>query len=98
MVAITILLALCFVSVYTLIGFSEYLKKFHTSKWKELSFERPFGISQENFYFYPIKPLKFIPFLFAKNDINDENVTTYRTVLKLSMLGITISLLICTFT
>jgi hypothetical protein len=79
-----------------LIGFSEYLKKFHTLKWKELSFEHPFGISQENFYFYPIKPLKFIPFLFTKNDINDKNVTTYKTVLKLSMLGIIILLLICT--
>jgi hypothetical protein len=92
-----VLLALSFISVYMLIEFFEYLKKFHALKWKELSIERPFGISQENFYFYPIRPLKFIPFIFTKNDINDTKVTFYKTVLKLSLLAIAFLLLICSF-
>ena len=92
-----VLLGIIFFSIYTLIDFFEYLKKFHALKWKELSFERPFGISQENFYFYPIRPLKFIPFMFTSNDINDTKVTVYKTVLKLSLLGIVFLFLICMF-
>ena len=94
---IMVLLALTFFSVYMLIEFFEYLKKFHTLKWKELSFERPFGIAQENFYFYPIRPLKFIPFIFAENDMNDTKVKTYKTVLKLSLIAIAFLLLINSF-
>jgi hypothetical protein len=92
---IVVLLALIFFSVYMLIEFFEYLKKFHALKWKELSFDRPFGISQEDFYFYPIRPLKFIPFIFTKNDMNDIKVTTYKTVLKLSLLAIAFLFIIC---
>jgi hypothetical protein len=92
-----VLLGIIFFSIYTLIDFFEYLKKFHGLKWKELSFERPFGISQENFYFYPIRPFKFIPFMFTSNDINDTKVTVYKTVLKLSLLGIVFLFLICMF-
>ena len=80
-----------------LIEFFEYLKKFHTLKWKEISFERPFGIAQENFYFYPIRPLKFIPFMLAKDDINDKKVTVYKITLNLSLLAIAFLLLICSF-
>lgn len=80
-----------------LIEFFEYLKKFHAFKWKEISFERPFGISQENFYFYPIRPFKFIPFLFTNNDINDTTVATYKAVIKLSLLAIAFLLLFCSF-
>jgi len=94
---IVILFATGAFSVYMLIEFFEYLKKFHAVKWKELSFERPFGIAQEDFYFYPIRPLKFIPFLFSKNDINDTNVSTYKTVLKLSLLAIAFTFIICSF-
>ena len=84
-------------SIYMLIEFFEYLKKFHVIKWKELSFERPFGIAQEDFYFYPIRPLKFIPFLFSKNDINDVKVSFYKKVLKLSLLVITLMFIISSF-
>jgi hypothetical protein len=94
---IVILFAIGAFSVYMLIEFFEYLKKFHAVKWKELSFERPFGIAQEDFYFYPIRPLKFIPFLFSKNDINDTKVSTYKTVLQLSLLAITFTFIICSF-
>ena len=83
--------------IYTLIEFFGYLKKFHVVTWKELSFERPFGIAQEDFYFYPIRPLKFIPFLFSKNDINDTKVSFYKKVLKLSLLVITLMFIISSF-
>jgi hypothetical protein len=91
------LLVLIFFSIYILIEFFEYLKKFHTLKWKEISFERPFGIAQENFYFYPIRPLKFIPFMIAKGDIIDKKVTVYKITLNLSLLAIAFLLLICSF-
>lgn len=96
-ISILILLALSFFNIYMLIEFFEYLKKFHAFKWKEISFERPFGISQENFYFYPIRPFKFIPFLFTNNDINDTTVATYKAVIKLSLLAIAFLLLFCSF-
>lgn len=96
-ISVVVLLALSFVSIYTLIDFFEYLKKFHVLKWKELSFEGPFGISQENFYFYPIRPLKFIPFMFTSNDLDDTKVTVYKTLLKLFLLAITFLLLLCSF-
>jgi hypothetical protein len=95
LILLVVLLALIFASVYMLIELVEYLKKFHTLKWKELSFERPFGIAQEDFYFYPIRPLKFIPFIFAKNDINDKKLNVYKNALKLFFLAIAFMLLIC---
>jgi hypothetical protein len=94
---IVILLCIGAFSVYMLIEFFEYLKKFHIVKWRELSFERPFGIAQEDFYFYPIRPLKFIPFLFSKNDINDKKVSIYKTSLQISLLAITFLFIICSF-
>jgi len=94
---ILLLFGLIIFCVYMLIEFFIYLKKYHGYKWKELSFERPFGIPQEDFYFYPIRPLKFIPFIFNKNDINDTNVTVYKTILKLSILAIAFLLLIYRF-
>jgi hypothetical protein len=84
-------------SIYMLIDFFEYLKKYHVVKWKELSFERPFGIAQEDFYFYPIRPFKFIPFLFSKSDINDAKVSSYKKMLKLSLLVITLIFIISYF-
>ena len=41
--------------------------------------------------------LRFIPFLFSKNDIDDTNVTAYKTALKLSLLAIAFMFLICSF-
>lgn len=80
--------ALSVLMIYMAIDFFGYLKKFHSAKWKEISFERPFGISQDKLCFYPIRPIKFIPFLFSKNDIDDSNVTIYKTVIKLTLLAI----------
>lgn len=94
---IVLLVALSFFGIYMTIEFFEYLRKYHSLKWKELSFEQPFGISQEDFYFYPIRPFKFIPYIFSNNDVNDSNVTTYKTLLKLSFLAIVFLTLICLF-
>jgi hypothetical protein len=94
---IVLLLAQIFFNVYMLTEFFAYLAKYHVVKWKELSFERPFGISQEDFYFYPIRPLKFIPFVFEKNDINDRKVAVYKNILKLSLITMAFSLLIFSF-
>jgi len=94
---VLVFFALSVFSVYMFIEFFEYLKKYHSVKWREISFERPFGVSQEDFYFYPIRPLKFLPFLFSKNDIDDTNVTIYKTVLKLSLLVITSMVIIYSF-
>ena len=80
--------ALSVIVIYMAVDFFEYLKKFHSAKWKEISFERPFGISQDELYFYPIRPIKFIPFLLSKNDINDTNVIIYKAVIKLLLLAI----------
>jgi hypothetical protein len=94
---VAVICALSIFCVYTLIEFFEYLKKFHAIKWRQISFDRPFGIAQENFYFYPIRLLKFIPFLFSKDDSNDANVTIYKTILKLTLLVITFILLFAFF-
>ncbi len=75
-------------SIYLLIDFIEYLKKYHTSRWEQLSFERIFGLSQQDFFFYQIHPLKFIPYLFNKDDANDSNVANYKKRIQLSFLGV----------
>ena len=80
--------ALSVIVIYMTVDFFEYLKKFHSAIWKEISFERPFGISQDELYFYPIRLIKFIPFLLSKNDINDTNVIIYKAVIKLLLLAI----------
>jgi hypothetical protein len=80
-----------------MINFFEYLKKFHFFKWKEISFERPFGIAQENFYFYPIRPFKFIRFLVSKDDINDKNFAVYKKRITLSWTAILAVLIIFSF-
>ena len=65
------------------IDFFEYLKRYHSQSYKEMSFERPFGMSREEFFFHPIKPLKFIPFIFSAEDLDDGEITAYKKKLKL---------------
>lgn len=75
-------------SIYLLIDFIEYLKKYHSERWEQLSFERLFGITQQDFFFYQIYPLKFIPYLFNKDDAGDANVASYKKRIQLSFLGV----------
>ena len=75
-------------SIYLLIDFIEYLRKYHSDRWEQLSFERLFGISQQDFFFYQFHPLKFIPYLFNKDDAGDNNVANYKKRIQLSFLGV----------
>ena len=75
-------------SIYLLIDFIEYLKKYHTERWEQLSFEHLFGISQQDFFFYQFHPLKFIPYLFNKVDAEDATVAVYKKRILLSLLGV----------
>ena len=75
-------------AIYLVIDFFEYLKRFHTIVWEELCFERPFGIPRKDFFFYPVRPLKFIPFLFAGNDALDSHLIEYKKRIKYSLEGI----------
>ena len=75
-------------SIYLVIDFIEYLKKFHSERWATLSFGRIFGVSQEDFFFYQIHPLKFIPYLFNKDDFDDGKVAVYKKRIQLSFIGI----------
>ena len=75
-------------SIYLLIDFIEYLKKYHSERWAQLSFETLFGISQKDLFFYQLHPLKFIPYLFNKVDADDSHVAVYKKRILLSLLGV----------
>lgn len=94
LVGILLFFALGVVTIYLVIDFIEYLKKYHTDRWEQLSFERLFGISQQDFFFYQFHPLKFIPYLFNKDDSDDSNVMVYKKRIQLSFCGISALLLI----
>ena len=69
------------------IDFFEYLKRYHSESYKEMSFERPFGMPREDFFFHPIKPLKFVPFIFSEEDLKDDEITAYKKKLKRVMIA-----------
>jgi len=70
--------------IYLVIDFFEYLKKYHVFVWRELCFERPFGRPQEDFFFYPVNPSKFIPFLKSTDDPPDSDIGGYKKNIKIS--------------
>jgi len=74
-------------SIYLVVDFIEYLKKYHSKRWAQLSFERLFGISQQDLFFYQFHPLKFIPYIFNKDDSDDANVAVYKKRIQLSFFG-----------
>jgi hypothetical protein len=86
LIIIVIFFAIGVFIIYFFIDFFEYLKKCKKLKWREVTFERPFGISQENFYFYPIRPVSFISFMFSKDDVDDPTVTFHKKRIKFSIL------------
>ena len=81
-------------TLYILIELLEYIKRFHGQKWRELSFERPFGMSQDKFLLYPVRPLKFIPFLFSSDRTDDNTVVDYKKKIKLACGGLLLMLVI----
>lgn len=82
-----------FLMIYLVVDFFEYLKKYHAFVWQELCFERLFGISHEDFFFYPIKPLKFIPFLLAEDDPQESDMAGYKKRIKYSFIGLIAAIL-----
>jgi len=83
-----LLFAAGFFTIYLLVDFFEYLKKFNKPVWNELCFERPFGIPRQDFFFHPIKPLKLFPFIFAEDASGDDCVDGYKKRIKLSLAGL----------
>ena len=65
------------------IDLCEYLKRYHSSKWKEISFARPFGMSQESFPIHPVNPLQLFTFLKSTDDLDDNSIQVYKEKLKL---------------
>lgn len=83
-------------TIYLVIDFLEYLKKYEVYIWEEICFEKPFGIHRDDFFFYPVKPLKFIPFLFDSNDSDASEIADYKKRIKYSGMGL-IGLMIFNF-
>lgn len=81
-------------TLYMLIDFLEYIKRFHGLKWQQISFDRPFGMAQEDFYFYPVRPLRFIPFLFSSEDSEDPNLADYKKKIKIALAGLLVLLIV----
>ena len=83
--------------IYLIIDFIEYLNKYHSERWATLSFARLFGISQQDLFFYQIHPLKFIPYLFNKDDSDDDAVVVYKKRIQLSLFGVLLMFVIYFF-
>jgi len=88
LVSLLLIVGSGFFTIYLVIDFFEYLKKYHTFVWQDLCFERLFGISYEDFFFYPIKPLKFIPFLLSADDPEESPMAGYKKRIKFSFIGL----------
>ncbi len=65
------------------IDLCEYLKRYHASKWKEISFARPFGMSQESFPIHPVNPLQLFTFIRSTDDLDDNHIQVYKQRLKM---------------
>lgn len=87
-VSLLLIAASGFLMIYLVIDFFEYLKKYHAFVWEKLCFEQPFGIPQKDFFFYPIKPLKFIPFLLSEDDPQESHMAGYKKRIKFSFIGL----------
>jgi hypothetical protein len=72
-------------TLYLLIDLLEYVKRFHAAKWREISYARPFGMRQEDFYFYPVRPMRFIPFLLSPESIGDSHLAGHKNKIKLAL-------------
>ena len=75
-------------TIYLVIDFFEYLKKYQIYIWQDICFEKPFGIDRDDFFFYPVKPFKFIPFLFDNEDHEGGAVAEYKKRIKYAGIGL----------
>ena len=76
-------------TIYLSIDLFEYLKKYHPPKYKQMSFDRLFGISNESFIFHLIKPQEFFRFLLSPSDLQDNNIKTYKSRIRMSLFALT---------
>jgi hypothetical protein len=83
-VGLLVFFALGAFTVYILIELLDYIKRFKAQQWQQLSFERPFGIPQDKFLFYPVRPLRLVPFLLRAEDDDDDTVTGYKKRIRLA--------------
>ncbi len=81
-------LAIGFAGIYVAIDFFEYLKKNHSSKYRQMSFDSFFGISAESFPFHLIKPLEFIRFLLSSDNMQDHHVIDYKRKIKILLFAL----------
>jgi hypothetical protein len=81
-------IAIGFAGIYVAIDFFEYLKKNHAIKYGQMSFDRFFGISAENFPFHLINPLAFIRFLLSSDNLQDHHVIDYKKKIKLLLVAL----------
>ena len=52
------------------------------------------GIPQKDFFFYPVKPLKFIPFLLSTDDSESNSIASYKSRVKYSLIGLIAAVLL----
>ena len=81
--------ALGILTIYLSIDFFEYLKKYHPPKYKQMSFDSLFGISNESFIFHLIKPMEFFRFLLSPTDLQDNTIKVFKTRIRMSLLALT---------
>jgi hypothetical protein len=87
-ILLLLLFAASSLTIYLTIDFFEYLKRFHALVWNDLCFERPFGIARDAFFFYPVRPLKFIPFLFGADENRVSQLAEHKKRIKYSLAGV----------
>ena len=80
--------AIGMLAIYLSIDLFEYLKKYHPPKYKQMSFESLFGISNESFVFHLIKPQEFFCFILSPDDLQDNAVKLYKARIRLSLLAL----------
>lgn len=76
------------------VDFLDYLRKYEPRKWEEVTYERPFGISRKDFFVHPLKPHRFVTFIFSTEEWSDENIPAYKRKLKITLISFSIFLVI----
>ncbi len=71
-------------SVILLTDLMDYLKRRDYSLWQKLTFNRIPSIPDELLFVPPIRPIRFISFLFSAEDLDDPDVVTAKKRLKIS--------------
>ncbi|MBW2472722.1 MAG: hypothetical protein JRE18_11650 [Deltaproteobacteria bacterium] len=80
--------AIGILTIYLSIDLFEYLKKYHPPKYKQMSFDSLFGISNESFIFHLIKPQEFFRFILSAADMQDSTIKVYKTRIRWSLLAL----------